>query len=53
MLRAVDRAAGHRAHRDACSLAAVTLRGRRWHAQSVKNGGRIRGMKLLYLLVLT
>ena len=26
MLRAVNRAAGHRAHRDACSLAAVTLR---------------------------
>jgi len=26
MLRAADRAAGHRAHRDACSLAAVTLR---------------------------
>ena len=25
MLRAADRAVGHRAHRDACSLAAVTL----------------------------
>ena len=53
MLRAVDRAAGHHSHRDACSLAAVTLRGRRWHAQSVEDGGRIRRMKLLYGLVLT